>query len=289
MKEINKVLKKNNISGLRYKKKGKCIIIDTDKEKVVVRPNKTNIYEYLNYRSFDNYPNMVIDSGYEIMDYIDEINIPVEQKMIDLINLVSNLHKKTTYYKKISEFNIKEVYEDIKKQIQDTRMFYDDLMVQVETSIYMRPSFYLLARNISFVYNMLYYCDSNIDKWYQNIKDIDKVRVSIIHNNLSLEHFRNNTLISWDNSKISLPIFDLYKLYRTSYNEYDWNELLNIYSTNFPLKEEELFLFKTMIGMPLILDITNIEIDNVKEINEKLNYLKITHEFISKGKLETMI
>lgn len=289
MKEVNDILKKHDLTCCRYQKKGKCIIADTGSERKVIKPNKTNIYEYLSYRSFDNYPNIFVDDGYEIIDYIDEIDIPVEQKMMDLINVVSLLHKKTTYYKKISEFNIKEIYEDIKNQIQDIKIFYDNLMIEVETSIYMPPSYYLLARNISFVYDMINYCDKNIEKWYKNIKDTDRIRVSIIHNNLNLDHFKNNLLISWDNAKISLPIFDLYKLYRNTYNEYDWNELLNIYSSNYPLKEDELFLFCSLISMPLKPTITNIEIDNVKEINEKLNYLKVTSQFLSTKKSEIAI
>ena len=47
MKEINDLLRKNNISGCKYCKCGKCIIIDTKEKKLVLRPNKTNIYEYL--------------------------------------------------------------------------------------------------------------------------------------------------------------------------------------------------------------------------------------------------
>lgn len=289
MKEINEVLRKNNITGNRYCKNGKCIIIDGKEKRVVIKQNKTNIYEYLNYRNFNNYPNMLIDSGYEIMEYVQEIDIPVEQKMIDLLGVVSMLHKKTTYYKKISEFDLENIYDQIKEKINEVRAIYDELMVGAETSIYMAPSQYLLARNISFVYSMLSYCDDNIEKWYKKIKETDKIRVSVIHNNLSLEHFINNTLISWDNSKVSLPVFDLYKLYHNTYNEYDWNELLNIYSSNYPLKEDEIFLFDILISIPLMPNITGIEIDNVKDMNNKLNYLKLTHNFIFTKKDEIKI
>ena len=85
MKEVNEILKKHDLTCCRYQKKGKCIIADAGPEKKVIKPNKTNIYEYLAYRSFDNYPNILVDDGYEITDYIDEIDIPVEQKMMDLI------------------------------------------------------------------------------------------------------------------------------------------------------------------------------------------------------------
>ena len=279
MKEVNEILKKYNIHGVRYKKEGKCIIID---DKYVIKPNKTNIYEYLNYRNFNNYPDITIEDSYEISEYIDEIEIPNEQKMIDLITIISNLHKKTTYYKKISEFNIEEIYEDIKNKLDSIKIYYDNLMNEVESTIYMPPSYYLLARNISFIYKMIEYSYNSLNKWKKNIENVDKIRVSIIHNNLKIEHLINDKLISWDNSKISLPIFDLYKLYINTYNEYDWNELLNIYFKNYPLKPEELLLFKILISIPLKLDFTNIEIDNVEEVNNKLDYLKLTYNFIFK-------
>ena len=279
MKEVNEILKKYNIHGVRYKKEGKCIIID---DKYVIKPNKTNIYEYLNYRNFNNYPDITIEDSYEISEYIDEIEIPNEQKMIDLITIISNLHKKTTYYKKISEFNIEEIYEDIKNKLDSIKIYYDNLMNEVESTIYMPPSYYLLARNVSFIYKMIEYSYNSLNKWKKNIENVDKIRVSIIHNNLKIEHLINDKLISWDNSKISLPIFDLYKLYINTYNEYDWNELLNIYFKNYPLKPEELLLFKILISIPLKLDFTNIEIDNVEEVNNKLDYLKLTYNFIFK-------
>ncbi len=279
MKEVNEILKKYNIHGVRYKKEGKCIIID---DKYVIKPNKTNIYEYLNYRNFNNYPDITIEDSYEISEYIDEIEMPNEQKMIDLITIISNLHKKTTYYKKISEFNIEEIYEDIKNKLDSIKIYYDNLMNEVESTIYMPPSYYLLARNVSFIYKMIEYSYNSLNKWKKNIENVDKIRVSIIHNNLKIEHLINDKLISWDNSKISLPIFDLYKLYINTYNEYDWNELLNIYFKNYPLKPEELLLFKILISIPLKLDFTNIEIDNVEEVNNKLDYLKLTYNFIFK-------
>ena len=44
------------------------------------------------------------------------------------------------------------------------------------------------------------------------VKDKRKVRYVVVHNNLDLDHFlkgKNNYLISWDKSKIDLPIYDL--------------------------------------------------------------------------------
>ena len=287
MKEINDLLRKNNISGCKYCKCGKCIIIDTKEKKLVLRPNKTKIYEYLKYRNFNNIPSMYIDSGYEFIDYIDEIDIPVEQKMIELITVISILHKKTTYYKKISEMNIENIHDDIVNKINSVKEYYDELIYKAENTIYMSPSQYLLARNISNVYNAIKYCNKSLDKWYSIIKKEDRTRVSVLHNNLKLEHFINGILINWDKSKIGIPVFDLYKLYNNTYNEYDWNELINIYNHHYKLKEDELLLFNILISIPIKPSITNIEIDNVKSMQEVLNYIKITNDFSSKEIVET--
>lgn len=278
MKEINELLKKNNIRYSSFRKKGSSIIFDN---KFVVRKNKTNIYDYLSYRNFNNYPNLKIDDGYEIVEYIDEIDIPKEQKMIDLIEVISSLHKKTNYYKKITDNIVDNIYNEIKQNIEEIKNYYDQLMLEAESSVYMRPSYYLLARNISNIYKVIIDASNNLEKWYKDINELKSIRVSIIHNNLSLEHFINNKVISWDKSKISIPIYDLVKLYKNTYNEYDWVELINIYENNFLLREEEHILFDLLVSIPNKVDITNIEIDNVIKINEELNYIKLTNNFIS--------
>ena len=278
MKEINELLKKNNIRYSSFRKKGSSIIFDN---RFVVRKNKTNIYDYLSYRNFNNYPNLKIDDGYEIVEYIDEIDIPKEQKMIDLIEVISSLHKKTNYYKKITDNIVDNIYDEIKQNIEEIKNYYDQLMLEAESSVYMRPSYYLLARNISNIYKVIIDASNNLEKWYKDISELKSIRVSIIHNNLSLEHFINNKVISWDKSKISIPIYDLVKLYKNTYNEYDWVELINIYENNFLLREEEHLLFELLVSIPNKVDITNIEIDNVIKINEELNYIKLTNNFIS--------
>ena len=288
MKKINELLKKHNINSLRYEKNGKCTIVYDNNKKYVIKKNKTNIYEYLSYRNFNNYPNLIIDDGYEIYEYIDEVEIPIEQKMIDLINNLSLLHKKTTYYKKINEYNYDNMYEEIKNKIDNSKNIYDELITKAENTTFMSPSEYYLARNISKVYTNIMYSIDNTNKWYNHLKSKDRLRVSVIHNNLSVSHYINNTFISWDKSKIGISVLDLYQLYIDSYDKYDWYELLKIYTDNYPLKDEELELFYALISIPIIPNLTSIEIDNVKDIYNKINYIQLTNKLISKRINEIM-
>ena len=44
MKQINEILKKNDIRALSYKKEGKVIFADTNKGKVVIKKNSNKLY-----------------------------------------------------------------------------------------------------------------------------------------------------------------------------------------------------------------------------------------------------
>ena len=118
MKKINELLKEYSIKPYRYTKEGKVTIIDTDDNRYVIKEKASNnlkIYNYLASRNFNYYPKILNSNNddYQIMEYIDEYDIPDEQKMMDLIDLVSLLHSKTTHFKETDEDDYKEIYEDI--------------------------------------------------------------------------------------------------------------------------------------------------------------------------------
>ena len=66
------------------------------------RNSLDNTYNYLLSRSFDYFPD-VIESGdkYYKYKYIEDTIEPREQKITDMVNLVTLLHSKTTFYKEV--------------------------------------------------------------------------------------------------------------------------------------------------------------------------------------------
>ena len=83
---INKITLKNKIK-----------IVDN---KYVIKKKSNTINDTLNYlmsRSFDYFPKIIKeDSNYIYYQFIEDINEPKEQKMTDLMLLLSVLHNKTT-------------------------------------------------------------------------------------------------------------------------------------------------------------------------------------------------
>ncbi len=286
MNKINNFLKNNNIKPLRYIKKGKIYIIEDNNEKYVIKESNNNLlYNYLNSRSFDYYPKIIKeDDNYILMEYIEDNIIPKEQKVIDLIDLVSLLHTKTTLYKETTKDDFKQIYEDIKGNINYLKIYYDNIMNIIESKVYYSPSEYLLARNISIIYNSLYFCETKIEEWYKLIENNTKQRYVLLHNNLDLNHFIENNksyLISWDKSKLDLPVFDLYKLYKKHHYEFEFSEILDEYEKNYPLKEEEKILFFILISLPEIIDYNKNEYNRCINISKEIDRLFKSEKLVS--------
>lgn len=285
MLEISELLKKNNLKTRSYKKLGKVIIVNTNEGKKVIKKKSNNdIYTYLESRNFNYFPNIIEDSKYEILDYEDEIEMPNDQKMLDMIKLIALLHNKTTYYKEVVEDDYKKIYEDINNNIEYLNSYYTDIITIIESKEYMSPSEYLLARGISKIFNSLNYSKYEIDKWYEIVKEKRKQRYVVLHNNLDLSHFirnRNAYLISWEKSKIDIPIFDFYKIYKKSCLDYDFSSLLREYERDYSLLKEERMLLFILISLPDKIEFDTTEYKMCKKISNLLDYLYKTDNLIS--------
>lgn len=288
MKTINDILKKLELKPYRYERKGKTTIVDTQVGRFVLKENndKHEIIRYLQSRSFNYYPKQYNTNNdkYEITEYIEEIEIPVEQKIIDLIKIVALLHSKTTHYKEIDLDDYQKIYEDIKNNIEYLNSYYNDIITFIETHVYMSPSEYLLARNISLLFNALHFCNEKIEKWYDLVKSSTKQRTVVLHNNLDLSHFIQNEkayLISWHKSKIGIPIFDLYILYKRHSLDFNFDEILKQYENIYPLHEDERQLFLILISLPPKIEFNQSEYEMTKFISKELDNLYKTEKFVS--------
>lgn len=280
MKKINEILRSKKLKPKKYDKQGNAYIIELDDYKLVLKKNKTDMYKYLNDRNFDYYPNTEIIDGYEISEYIEDDNLMDDSKINNLLNLTALLHNKTTFYKSVEGYEYNDLFESISNKIIKRKEYFNNLMDVIESENYMSPSHYFLARNITNIFNALDYCEYELKKWYEKVKDLKKIRKVIIHNNLDLSHYRNNKLISWGNSKFDLPIFDLEQLYRRTYNDFVWDELLSNYLSQNMLQEEEIKLLYIIISIPDEIDFSNSEYQNTIIVINLISYISKTSQLI---------
>lgn len=289
---MNKI---DNITKLyrpyRYTLKGNCTIIDSTSGSFVIKKKPENkdlisIFNYLKSRGFSYFPDIVLDNRDDvyIYPYLEEDNIFNPKKGEDLINLVGLLHSKTSYNKEVSEETHKEIYENIKNNIlylKDYYLKYFDLFLH---DIYLSPSKYEFVRNYSKIKSALDFSEKELDDWYNLVKEKKDERISLIHNNLKLDHLiRSNGedyLISWDKSKFDTPVLDLYNLYKNNYWELEFSSIYNKYLDINSLSKEEQKLFFILISLVPEIKFDKDEFNTAKNMRKKLDYIFKTEEFL---------
>lgn len=293
MNNIRTILKKYALKPVRYTIKQNAYIITTDSGRFVLKKinsdrNKTQetkeIYNYLQTRSFDYFPKLLnADEDYEMYEYIEDVSTPEEQKAIDIVNMMSLLHNKTTYYKEVPVDTFKEKYDQIKLKLDSLSNYYNNLITFIETRKYMSPAEYHLARNITVIFSALDFCKYYLEEWYTTINKKTKIRLVTVHNNLRTDHILENKtpyLISWNNSKVDIPIYDFYNLYKYHYLDFDFEELYNIYNSKYPLLNEEKMLLFILLAIPPKIEFNNNELKNCINVNKGLEYVYRTEKLI---------
>lgn len=277
----HKIISKYNPIG--YIIKGKSTIVQTKNKKIVLKKSNSKVYDYLKSRGFNYFPNIIEkNNDYIITDYIEEIETPDEQKILDLIDLVSLLHYKTTYYKDIDEDEYKKIYEDIKNNIDHLFSYYNELVDIIINNEYYSPSQIYLLSNISILFSSLNYSNGELDKWLNLIENKKRMRYVILHNNLSLDHFLKNDksyLISFDKSIIDIPIFDLYKLYKR-YPKFDFYPIFKKYEKNYKLYDDERLLLFILISLPDKIELTENEDKNMDLVVKLIDNINISKKLI---------
>lgn len=277
-------LEKHGLRPRKYSIRSKVQVLETTEGRFVVKPcdcSKMSIYQYLESRDFHAFPKYYNDmtDGYEITQYVDDIAVPKEQRLEDMMYLLSILHNKTTFYKDFSLDETKALYEELGGKIYYLEQYYHDLQDMIEMEIYMSPGDYLLIRNISKIYYLLYLAHNQLEKWYEKMKEKGKMRYVMTHRALDPSHLIENQslyFVSWDLAKIDLPIYDLYDFYQKNYYDVNFEHLYQIYQSKYKLLEEEELLFSVLLTIPEKITLDRDEVEKTKKVYRLLEYVDRT-------------
>lgn len=262
-------------------------IISKDNDKICIKKNNDrnilNKYKYLKVKDFNNFIDTRIINGYEIRKYVDETKVSNEDKINELIYIISLLHTKTTHYKNISINNIKKQYEKLTDEIIEVKNYYDKLCDDNDYLLFIKPSMFLLIKNISIVLISLDKSKYYLDKWYEIIKDKLRKRVVMNHNNLKISNFILGDipyLINWDKSIIDSPIYDLVSLFQNNYNDLDMIDIFEIYKSKYNLYDEEKYLLYSLLLKVDKLKLNKNELLNTREVYNLVRYLEKINDFL---------
>lgn len=272
---------------LKYTLKGKTINVNSMQGNFVIKPAKKDIislFSYLNSRSFYNYPKVIAkDDDYITYEYLKELETPKEQRLLDLILVVAKLHNKTVYFKEVTEDKYKEIYDNIKDNVIYLRDYYSGIYDEAFNEIYISPAKYNFLLNYSLLNNDLAFILDELDEWFNLVKESNKQRVCLIHNNLSLEHFikgMDSYLISWDKYTFDTPVMDIVNLYHNEYLTCDFSGILKEYLKNFKLSVDEEKLLFILLSLPDKVNFDDSEFNNTINVANLVDYIKRTEKLI---------
>ncbi len=272
---------------LKYTLKGKTINVNSMQGNFVIKPAKKDIislFSYLNSRSFYNYPKVIAkDDDYITYEYLKELETPKEQQLLDLVLVVAKLHNKTVYFKEVTEDKYKEIYDNIKDNVIYLRDYYSGIYDEAFNEIYISPAKYNFLLNYSLLNNDLAFILDELDEWFNLVKESNKQRVCLIHNNLSLEHFikgMDSYLISWDKYTFDTPVMDIVNLYHNEYLTCDFSGILKEYLKNFKFSVDEEKLLFILLSLPDKVNFDDSEFNNTINVANLVDYIKRTEKLI---------
>ena len=257
------------------------------KESVRKKYNKNilDIYEIFELSGFENYPKIITYDDREIeYEYIEKKKVYEQIENEELIKTLANLHNKTSKYIEVSLNKYNNIKNIIENNLNYLNKYYNEMIENIENEYFMSPTSYLIARNFSSILIMITYSKEYLKKWFKKVENKTTERVSIIHNNVSLDHFiisNKNYFISFDGARVDTPILDLYKFYKKECLNINFPLLYDIYNKNFTLSEEEDLLFKTLICIPPKIERINNEFSDTINIGEIFKYINKTIKFIN--------
>ena len=149
------------------------VIID---DGVVTKKNKNNnlieLFDYLETRNFNNFPKVISSDDREIKtEYIESKDYHEMTKGVELIKTVSQLHYKTLFFKDISKNKYRKVYDTLSGNIEYLKKYYLEMIENIESSEFMSPKEYLIARNYSIIDSSLSYSSKELKSWFKIVEN----------------------------------------------------------------------------------------------------------------------
>lgn len=255
-------------------------VIDINKAKYLVKKTKSKIkdkYDFLKNEGVKNiiYPlsnikgdfstrfnENICEEGYCVLPYIDDSHVLNETKVKALLEELSYLHDKTSFYRKLSVTSSKKKIDEILGFLDYKFSLIESYIRTIEAQPFDEYSIpvlknyqYILdAKKLMIKYNM---------ELIKAIKEEKSVMYCFLHNNPKLEHLLinngNKYLISIDNGVIGICSLDLAKFYLENKDvNIDISELIKLYLK----KYDDDFYYNYFIYLVFLILITGINIDN---------------------------
>ncbi len=263
---------------LIYTKKNIYLFLENDS----IRKKTFSLLKNIDYPFYRESINKDEDSyGLYLYHEDDECDDYKEKKMIQAF---AYLHHKTMFAIHYSQQQSLELYRSIQKKIQDVLDYYNDLMDYIQSFSFPRIDYYCLIINISLIFHSIYQAFYYLDEWYQHYNIDSVLRKAFLIQDTSFHNFccsKNSYFYNFSQCHEDLLIYDFVSFYRTNFDCCDMKKLFFEYQRILSYSVDELNLFFCIISIPNKVLFESSIYNNTIFLNNELNYIKKTEQFIS--------
>ncbi|MGF2617278.1 spore coat protein YsxE [Rossellomorea vietnamensis] len=202
-----------------------------------------------------------------------------------LFRELARLHTLSSKEQKIGKEEREEHYETVNARWEKEQGFLEEYIELCEKEWYMSPFQLSYCMYYGDASQALKFSRKKFDSWYEESKDLEKVRSVVVHGKISSEHFlyddRGSGFFSnFEQTRIASPIHDLLpflsrtlKTYPKAYDEcFDW---LMTYCSHFSFRSEEKLLFLSYLAYPSgLISVVKKYHDTPKDKRNEVKFLR---------------
>ncbi|MBM7691942.1 spore coat protein YsxE [Peribacillus deserti] len=223
---------------------------------------------------------------YYLMPWLpNEANSERNEKHKQMFRELARLHSLSVKDMEVKKDERKDHYEQTIDEWKKNKEFAEEFLTACERKTYMSPFELMYCLYFFDILQALDFSIKKLEQWFNNTKELEKVRTVIAHGKVSTKHFIYDDrgygyFINFENSRIAPPHADLLPFVVNSSKTYpvmnsDCIEWLYTYFKYFSFRDGEMELFMAYLSHPVHI------IQSVKHFHEKkgskqeIHYLQV--------------
>ena len=203
------------------------------------------------------------DDVYYLMPWIFEQEEQRSEKHLKMFRDLAHIHQSTIKEIEVKEEDITNFYNTVKKQREKRRDFLQSYVEACEDEWYMSPFQLQFCTFFHETMRAYWFSITQLENWYEKIKEVKKCRVAVVHGRPSLSHYvhdkqGNGYFLSFERSHVAPPLSDIICFFRQYLHSLPirCDECISWiveYDNVFSSREEEKNLFLSYFSEPLMI------------------------------------
>lgn len=217
------------------------------------------------------------DKKFYMCPWLNDDNVIIKElKLKFYYECLSYLHATTFFNYSVAKNYFKCQIEEINGIIHERMVYYNEIMNNFEVLAYRSPTGWMFVLNYHRIEWYLNKAKELLQEYENYVCNLDTIRLCLTYNNFSYSHIlmKENCLISIDQIKINLCIYDIYNMYQKIPELiFDFDVILDSYFCKIKLLKEERLLLQCLLHVIPIIELGNDEVNNIILMSRLLYYL----------------